>query len=185
MYEKIKQEFPSEKITSSGTTEEGTPFREKLVERGVLAFKSALLHTAAERKIYYHGTAFKNLRSILTEGLVPEGKPKSWGEDPNAGMTAPSRQTYGGIYMTRNRMTAVGSPRDEKSKPNYRMVLVIVEGQPNTMFLDEDSIVSWLDSPFSNYSENTSEHLVGQYFLMTLPNAPESMKQAFRDAQAR
>jgi 2'-5' RNA ligase/GNAT superfamily N-acetyltransferase len=43
MYEKIKQEFPGEEITSSGTTPEGGKFREKLTERGVLARKSALL----------------------------------------------------------------------------------------------------------------------------------------------
>ena len=44
MYEKIKQEFPGEKIVSSGTTERGGKFRRKLTERGVLAFKSALLN---------------------------------------------------------------------------------------------------------------------------------------------
>jgi GNAT superfamily N-acetyltransferase/2'-5' RNA ligase len=43
MYEKIKQDFPGEKITSSGTTPEGGKFREKLTERGVLAYKNALL----------------------------------------------------------------------------------------------------------------------------------------------
>ncbi len=37
MYEKIKQEFPGEKIVSSGTTDEGGEFRHALTERGVLA----------------------------------------------------------------------------------------------------------------------------------------------------
>jgi 8-oxo-dGTP pyrophosphatase MutT (NUDIX family)/ribosomal protein S18 acetylase RimI-like enzyme len=140
---------------------------------------------AAQRAIYYHGTTFKNLRSILSEGLVPEGKAKSWADDPSATISGPSKQTYGGSYLTRNLMTAIGAPRDEKSKPDYRMVLVAVEAQPNTMFLDEDSIVGWLDSPFGNGGQDSAEHLVGQYFLMTRPDAPESMKQAFRDAQER
>jgi GNAT superfamily N-acetyltransferase len=42
MYEKIKLEFPGEKIVSSGTTDEGGKFRNKLLERGVLSkLKSA------------------------------------------------------------------------------------------------------------------------------------------------
>src|SRR5271166_728756 len=42
MYQKIKQEFPGEKIVSSGTTDEGGKFRNKLLERGVLSkLKSA------------------------------------------------------------------------------------------------------------------------------------------------
>jgi GNAT superfamily N-acetyltransferase len=42
MYEKIKQEFPDEKIVSSGTTDGGGKFRNKLLERGVLSkLKSA------------------------------------------------------------------------------------------------------------------------------------------------
>jgi GNAT superfamily N-acetyltransferase len=49
MYEKIKQEFPGEKLVSSGTTEEGGKFREKLTERGVLAFKNALLRKSAKK----------------------------------------------------------------------------------------------------------------------------------------
>ena len=37
MYQKIQQEFPGEKIVSSGTTDEGGAFRSKLLQRGVLS----------------------------------------------------------------------------------------------------------------------------------------------------
>jgi hypothetical protein len=141
--------------------------------------------TSAQRQIYYHGTDIKNLRSILTEGLVPEGKTKSWADDPNAGMTSPSRQTYGGIYLTRNMMTATAAVRNNRSNADYRMVMVIVEAQPNSLFLDEDSIVSILDSPFNNGNQDSSEHLIGQYFMMTLPDAPSSLKEAYQEMQGR
>jgi len=138
---------------------------------------------SADRQIYYHGTDIKNLRPILSEGLVPEGKSKEWADDPSAGMTSPSRQAYGGIYLTRNLMTALGAPRHNRSAGDYRMVMVVVEGQPNSLFLDEDSIVSWLDAPFEH--GNDSEFLIGEHFMMTLPNAPDSMKQAYADSQQR
>lgn len=47
MYEAMKAEFPGAKITSSSTTDDGSKFRNKLKERGVLAFKSALLQKKA------------------------------------------------------------------------------------------------------------------------------------------
>ena len=47
MYEKIKQEFPGEPLISSGTTDEGGKMRNKMKERGVLAFKSTLLQKNA------------------------------------------------------------------------------------------------------------------------------------------
>jgi 2'-5' RNA ligase/GNAT superfamily N-acetyltransferase len=46
MYEQIKKDYPGEKIISSGTTDEGGKMRRKLVERGVLAYKNALLKSA-------------------------------------------------------------------------------------------------------------------------------------------
>jgi GNAT superfamily N-acetyltransferase len=59
MYEKIKQEFPGEKIVSSGTTDEGGKFRRKLTERGVLAKKAGKIGPV------YHGTgeAFEEYHS--------------------------------------------------------------------------------------------------------------------------
>ena len=51
MYEKIKQEFPGEKIVSSGTTPEGGEFRKKLKEHGVLAHKMAADMPALARSI--------------------------------------------------------------------------------------------------------------------------------------
>jgi GNAT superfamily N-acetyltransferase/RNA:NAD 2'-phosphotransferase (TPT1/KptA family) len=54
--------------------------------------------TAAPKSIWYHGTSIKNLRSIMSQGLVPEGTEKVWADDPDAGISAPSRQSYGGCY---------------------------------------------------------------------------------------
>src|SRR5208282_2128189 len=53
---------------------------------------------AAPKSIWYHGTSIKNLKSIMSQGLVPEGTEKVWADDPDAGLSAPSRQSYGGCY---------------------------------------------------------------------------------------
>src|SRR5208282_503702 len=54
--------------------------------------------TAAPKSIWYHGTSLKNLQSIMSQGLIPEGTEKVWADDPSAGISAPSRQSYGGCY---------------------------------------------------------------------------------------
>ena len=91
----------------------------------------------------------------------------------------------GNSYLTRNMMTAMSAVRNNRSNADYRMVMVIVEAQPNSLFLDEDSIVSILDSPFNNGNQDSSEHLIGQYFMMTLPDAPSSLKEAYQEMQGR
>jgi len=58
----------------------------------------------AVRKLFWHGTATKNLRSILSQGLVPRGK-LVFDEDVGAAGQR-SIKTFGGIYMTDNFMTA-------------------------------------------------------------------------------
>jgi ribosomal protein S18 acetylase RimI-like enzyme len=45
MYKKLAEEFPGEKITSSGTTDKGGPFRKSLLERGVITAASIFFRT--------------------------------------------------------------------------------------------------------------------------------------------
>lgn len=128
--------------------------------------------TAAPRQVYYHGTAFENLRSVLSQGLIPNPKKMNWDKDESAGMLSPSRESYGGIYLTRNLLTAMCAPR----KRDGKVVLVIVEGQPNAMYLDEDSITGSIQNPLVGM--NANEYMIGIYYLSyALPDAPESMKQ--------
>lgn len=143
---------------------------------------SALTMTAAAKSIWYHGTLISNLRSILTQGLVPEGVEKNWATDPQIGITAPSRQSYGGIYVTQNLMTAVGAPENTKRKAQGGSLVVIMELQPNTMYLDEDDITGALSGPIQHMSDIPYQVLC-YYLAGTEQGAPEEWQKAVKDVQ--
>lgn len=113
---------------------------------------SEQIKVAAPRSIWYHGSSIKNLRSILVQGLVPEVKKKNWDQDNGAGIHTPSRESYGGIYVTQNLITATGAPRDHYTEG--RVVVVSMELQPNTFFADEDDITGPLNSPLQHVGDN-------------------------------
>ena len=94
-----------------------------------------------ERAIWYHGTRGKNLPSILSQGLIPDPKQREWHSDPNSGFTSPSRASLGGIYLTRNLLTARSSAsRSVDRDSGESQVIVIVEVQPRSMVADEDDL---------------------------------------------
>jgi 8-oxo-dGTP pyrophosphatase MutT (NUDIX family) len=136
--------------------------------------------TSAERGIWYHGSPIKNLRSILAEGLIPYPKSREWADDPGASMVAPSRESYGGIYVAKNLLTAVSAPR-EKHKEG-RMVLVIMELQPSTFYMDEDSIVGSVGAPLQHISDS-SYHVANAYIAATQPGVSASWKSWVEEYQ--
>ena len=92
-----------------------------------------------DRGLWYHGTARKNLRSILSQGLIPDPKRRAWDKDPNASEISPDRASYGGIYLTKNLMTALSSANPlygDRSDP----LLAIVDAQSRSLVADEDSV---------------------------------------------
>lgn len=103
---------------------------------------SSLFLSLASAPIYlYHGTNKKNLSSILSQGLIPNPKKRTWQDDPDAGYYSPSRQSLEGLYLTSNLVTAVGSAHrggNKSSKDNP--IVFIVEIHPNALYSDEDSI---------------------------------------------
>lgn len=120
--------------------------------------------TAAPKSIWYHGTSIKNLPSVMSQGLMPEGTDKVWAEDPDASAAQVDRTAYGGIYVTQNLLTATGSPKD--TQENGGLLLCILELQPNTMYLDEDSIVGALNAPIKHLSDN-GYHVISYYLVAT------------------
>jgi len=133
-----------------------------------------LAKEAAPRGIWYHGTATKNLGSILSQGLIPVVKEKNWKNDENDGTHAPSRESYGGIYVTDNLMTATGSPR---SKREGSIVLVCMELQPNTFYLDEDDINSTLNNALQHVSDIRS-WVLGAYLALKFPDKVDKWRGA-------
>ena len=74
----------------------------------------------------------------------------------------------GGTYVTRNLMTAKGSPRDRTNN----VVIVIMELQPRTFLADEDDFALRLSHPIQNLSH--SSYYAPMYWLAaTQPNAPQ------------
>jgi RNA:NAD 2'-phosphotransferase (TPT1/KptA family)/GNAT superfamily N-acetyltransferase/2'-5' RNA ligase/8-oxo-dGTP pyrophosphatase MutT (NUDIX family) len=139
--------------------------------------------TGAPKSIWYHGSSLKNLQSIMSQGLVPEGKEKVWGDDPDAGLSAPSRQSYGGIYVTQNLMTATGAPNTEDKKARGGVLIVAMELQPNTMYLDEDNVTGVLGAPIKHLSDNTF-HVLCYYLAATQEGAAETWQQEIEGMRA-
>lgn len=104
------------------------------------------------RGIWYHGTSTKYLKSILSQGLIPDSKEKSWDVDPSASMSSLDRTTYGGIYLTKDLMTAYSAAWRTAKKTNSNRLIVIVDLQPKSLIADEDDLAHY----FSNYHESTA-----------------------------
>jgi hypothetical protein len=140
---------------------------------------------AAPRSIWYHGTPYKNLRSILAQGLIPEVKKREWQDDEHANIYKPSRESYGGVYVTTNMSTAMGAPRDTGYYGPGRMLLIAMELQPNTMYMDEDDINLTNLANGCPHLSDASWHVPSYYIAMTSPNTPEYWKEALEDIKAR
>lgn len=93
------------------------------------------------RGIWYHGTSAKYLKSILSQGLIPDSKEKSWDRDDGASQSMPDRTTYGGVYVTRNLMTAYGAAWRVARKTNNNRLIVMIDLQSKSLIADEDNIV--------------------------------------------
>lgn len=96
------------------------------------------------RGIWYHGAQPKNLRSILSQGLKASAT-KNWGKDPDANRISVDRTSYGGVYVTKNLMTALSSATGGGSRGSKDGSLIIVmELQPKSLAADEDSFARWM-----------------------------------------
>lgn len=104
-----------------------------------------LLKTASV-EYYFHGTSGLNLQSILAEGLI-DHPDKLFSPDYSPRTHEHSIESYGGIYLTQNLMTALSSANrgNRKNKnPNHDAIIVIVKLENKTphFIMDEDSLPS-------------------------------------------
>lgn len=93
------------------------------------------------RGIWYHGTSTKYLPSILSQGLIPNPKELSWDSDKDASQVTFDRTTYGGIYVTKNLMTAYSAAWRTAKKTKGNRLIVILDLQSKSLIADEDDIV--------------------------------------------
>ena len=119
----------------------------------------------ASRELLYHGTSIDRLQSILSQGLIPDPKRRTWAEDPDASSRTISRQSFPGIYLTGNFMTAkssattAGNPRSG--------VIVVVQAETRTLATDEDNLVYSLQYSLNHIHEDMvmNEWLMTQTFI--------------------
>lgn len=104
------------------------------------------------RGIWYHGTSAKYLKSILSQGLIPNPKEKSWDVDPHATEASLDRTTYGGVYLTKNLLTAYSAAWRTAEKTNSNRLIVMVDLQPKSLIADEDSIANY----FAHYPKSVA-----------------------------
>jgi len=130
-----------------------------------------------ERSIWYHGTRGRNLPSILSQGLVPNPKKREWQESEGS-FNAQSLASLGGIYLTKNLMTAIqSSTRSVNRSSGESSVVVIVEIQPRSLLADEDQITNFIRYPVGN----ASEYIVTEYFMARELGTNSSLVEHGRD----
>lgn len=105
---------------------------------------SRLVVLAKQKPIYmYHGTSSRNLPSILSQGLITDPSKKVWETDEYASFSMPSRASVGGIYFTKNILTAISSASNAvKNKEKENRIIIIAEIKPGSLFADEDAVPS-------------------------------------------
>ena len=96
------------------------------------------------RGIWYHGTSSKYLKNILSQGLIPNPKEKSWDVDKDASLFTVDRTTYGGVYVTKNLMTAYSAAWRTAQKTKGNRLIVMIDLQSKSLIADEDDISGYI-----------------------------------------
>lgn len=99
----------------------------------------------AVRKLFWHGTSSKYLRRILKMGLDPGSKEKQYTSAPDD-RSGRSIETYGGIYLTDNWMTALTHANNAARKSGGYPMMIAVSYDTRTprTLIDEDDLVNLL-----------------------------------------
>lgn len=111
---------------------------ERTAYRVILAYLRTV-SAKARRRILYHGTSMDVARRVLSEGLVPDPKRRSWGEDPDVSYHVTPRTSLPGVYLTGNLMTAYSSST-RTAGPHAEHAIIIVDVEEATLSHDEDTL---------------------------------------------
>jgi hypothetical protein len=143
--------------------------------------ESVLSEARTPKVIMYHGTAFRNLRSIMSHGLVPRPRSRAWSDDPDSSFNSASRASLDGIYITRNLMTALSAASNGANRKYMEEgdLLVAVEMQPKTAFADED------DLNFMATVADSEMKVADLYSMLGNPKYKEHVEKAKGDYRDR
>jgi hypothetical protein len=98
----------------------------------------------------FHGTSSALLRSILSNGIMPNPPGKTWAADPHASVYSPSRASLEGSYWTTNLMTSLSSAWNTCKKFGGDRMIVCALIQEQSAFADEDSINTKISFAFND-----------------------------------
>jgi ADP-ribose pyrophosphatase YjhB (NUDIX family) len=133
--EELEKSIPT--IKPTGSADKNNP---SFLDRFKNLLKEKIKSGKQLRGIWYHGTSAKYLKDILSQGLIPNPKEKSWDIDPNASIITLDRTTYGGVYVTKNLGTALSSAWRTAEKTKDNRLIVILDLQPKSLIADEDAV---------------------------------------------
>ena len=131
----------------------------------------------ASKQILYHGTNAKNLKKILSQGLIARPKKRSWQDDPDASFNQMSRKSFPGVYLTNNLLTARGSVR-EAMKPG---IIVVAKVETKSLIPDEDDLTFRFRGAFdSNFPEEgmlLTEYSIVNAYIEAVKNRDKRFKR--------
>jgi len=133
-----------------------------------------------ERSIWYHGTRENNLSDILANGLIVNPKERAWEDNKDATFNSPSQASIGGIYVTRNLLTARIAAQRNKPRDEDR-VLVIMELQPRSLVADEDSIIGSVKSVLNNSFYGVQEWQIAEVYMAKMLGTNEEYVNGIKE----
>lgn len=125
-----------------------------------------------EVAIFYHGTRGQNfdpntrspkLASILSQGLIPIVKKRTWDVD-SGDFNSPSRASLDGVYVSNNLMTAVSSASYNKERGESE-IIVALQIQPRSLLADEDHTTSSSHLSVSKRTIDINPYMARQLFV--------------------
>lgn len=137
------------------------------------------IEAKSQRNIYYHGTGSQLLPIILSQGLIPNPKKRTWDKDSDSNFFHPSRASLEGIYVTTNLLTATSSAWKAAKRGVHNEIIVVMDLHPYSMAGDEDDHMNSAVVPVPGML-TTEYSLSGVYFPWKVLNTPQlfNMKQA-------
>jgi len=123
-------------------------FKQKILAKYIIECRRGF----SSKTIYYHGTTSKYLKSILSNGLIPDPKEGVWKaeeEEKNLGVHAPSKKSLFGSYWSQNTMTCVKYANDSVRHFGGNPLFIIAELQERSAFPDEDTFLSLINRGIS------------------------------------
>jgi len=137
------------------------------------------LHTIiAAKKVYFHGTSTKFLRSILKQGVLPTTEEGVWRDtykQEDTSVISPSKKSLEGSYWTTSVINASRYANDASRKLGGNTLFIAATLETKTTLPDEDDFLSIIERGVGSlwgkgYNTSSSERAWGEVYYGILLN---------------